>query len=186
MNQMKFSISGSQGTGKTTLLEALTTQPATQDFFQYNSPSRQAFKLGFGINTNCNNISQLYIYNKHLENIVLAKQEQCIFDRCILDAVAYSLVSLEDRIISEYVVEYGTNLLLEILPLYNKIFYIKPEFNIVPDGVRNTDEKYRKRVSKKYEDLIHIIKARKNMPEIIYLSGSVEQRVETIKKHINV
>lgn len=123
----------------------------------------------------------MFIYNKHFERIVTPESNKCIYDRCILDAVAYAMVSYEqNRSIDEYVYDYGLNLFYELMPKYDIVFYTTPEFDIIGDGVRNIDETYRLKVDEKYKALALRWTQLNDNVKIVPLCGSVNQRIETI------
>jgi nicotinamide riboside kinase len=184
LNNNKICFSGPQCTGKTTLLHYLDTIPAAREYDTYNSPSRDAFNLGFEINNNADNLAQLHIFHKHFENIITASSEKCVYDRCILDAVAYASVSYEDKKISKYVMDYGINLFYELMPHYDIVFYLRPEFDIIADGVRSIDEEYRKRVTQEYDKLINAWQSRRNTTTIVPLTGPVNQRLDIVQTYL--
>jgi len=87
-------------------------------------------------------------------------------DRTIIDRYAYTLANnlpLKD---------YYETLLPIKLSLYNKIFYLPIEFNLVKDGVRSEDTAYRKKIDEIIQEILN-----KHGIEYYELNGSVKQRV---------
>ena len=72
---------------------------------------------------------------------------------------------------------------LETCLRYDKIFYLKPEFDIVDDGVRSSSVQFRDEIASIFERYIAEYNLKKH--NIVELSGSVEERLEAIKRVIN-
>ena len=63
---------------------------------------------------------------------------------------------------------------------YDKIFYLKPEFGIVDDGVRSNSVQFRDEIASIFERYIAEFNLRKW--NVVEISGSVEERLKAIKK----
>ena len=64
---------------------------------------------------------------------------------------------------------------------YDIIFYLSPEFDIIPDGTRSTDEKFRNEVVEIFEQLIKEFSL-----TVVKLTGTVEERLCAMKKILNI
>ena len=62
---------------------------------------------------------------------------------------------------------------------YDKLFFIKPEFDVEDDGVRSTDEKFRQYIHHEMESIINKYK----LP-VIRLSGTVSERTKQVLENI--
>ena len=167
---MKILISGTQCSGKTTLLRALQEQPKFKDFDFVIEMVRNLTKEGVKVNEKSDDESQLRILDATIKQLQITKPT--IYDRSILDVFCYS----------RYFRELGqmTNKTLEIVKeQFNKhidefdyIFITRPEFDVVPDGFRSIDIKYRNRINEIFDEII------REYGLITYdLTGSVEKRL---------
>jgi nicotinamide riboside kinase len=63
----------------------------------------------------------------------------------------------------------------KVWPKYNHIFYIEPEFDLIDDGVRSLDLKFRDEIADLFEMVID-----KEKLSVTRIKGSVRDRVTTI------
>ena len=66
-----------------------------------------------------------------------------------------------------------------IISQYDYLFYIRPEFDIVDDGVRSIDPNFRDEISEIFEGFITELPR-----EITIVSGSVRERLDQVMKYI--
>lgn len=173
---MLIAITGAQGTGKTTLLNALKESSLLKNYKFIDEITRDVKREGHPINENGNDETQFAIMNKHIEN---SRLENAIMDRCALDCFVYTSYLLQHNKISYEtysLIEFGFRHLME---KYDLIFYIKPEFELVDDGVRSADKGFRDEVYDIFENII----AYYDLP-VIEVTGSVEERVKRVEKII--
>jgi nicotinamide riboside kinase len=178
---MRISFTGPQCSGKTTLLEKCKSHYG--DRFDYvEEVTRPALKEGLQINEQGNNKTQLYILGEHIENDNL---ENVIMDRCIIDGWVYtSYLSMEGKV-SDIVRTVFDRTFDSLIRNLNIVFYTKP-VPFVTDGVRSTNEKFRKNITSIFETFIPVIKRdRRFKGKIIDLSGDVETRFKTIRTAID-
>lgn len=64
---------------------------------------------------------------------------------------------------------------------YDVIFYLSPEFAIIPDGTRSADEAFRDEVVKIFEELIYDFSL-----TVVRLTGTVEERLSAMKKILGI
>ncbi|EAL2698753.1 hypothetical protein AZ702_09715, partial [Campylobacter coli] len=69
---------------------------------------------------------------------------------------------------------------IELMKKYDIVFYIRPEFDLVSDGVRSTDLEFRNICSNYYDYYIDTYGI-----NVVNLSGSIDERFETAVKIIN-
>ena len=63
----------------------------------------------------------------------------------------------------------------ETVSQYDVILYLRPEFEMIEDGVRSLNKEFRDEVLKNFESLI------KDLKNVVVLSGTVENRVNQFK-----
>lgn len=178
---MIIGISGAHGTGKTTLLKALQSRQEFADFEFKSGITRDLHKMGVPINEGGTTVTQLYVMAKHYE--YAQSHGNVVLDRCALDGLAYSQVVLKNCDDRDYLHALGI-IGHKCLKHYDVIFYIRPEFELEDDGVRTVDKVFHQQIVNSFENWIDLIKTYNNPPPIVELTGSVEQRVEQVIKHI--
>lgn len=176
-NEMVIAFSGTHSTGKTTLLDSLKDDNDFKyDYTFIDEITRRMSKRGLSINEDGDDVVQLLIMNAHLKN---ALNDNAIMDRCVLDGVVYTHWLAKEGKVSEWVLDYAQNVFQLVVTKYDYIFFLVPEFDIVADGVRSTDVRFRDEVA----DLFYYYIERYNVP-VIRLTGSVQNRLQQFKKAI--
>jgi nicotinamide riboside kinase len=166
----KIAISGVHGTGKTTLINELMKIPDLQNFNFKTNLTRNLKQQGIIINEIGNDKTQLNICAKHLENYTYSNS---ILDRCALDGFTYTSVLFNNNYVSEYVFNIAKSIFSNLI--YDVIFYIKPEFEIINDGTRSIDKKFHDDVFNMFEMIIKV-----NNIKIELLTGTIDQRVNQV------
>lgn len=177
---MIIGISGAHGTGKTTLVNALQQCDEFKNFQFKSGLTRDLQRMGIPINETGTDVTQLYVMTKHYEYSQL--QGDVILDRCALDGLTYSRVVLENYQDLEFMNALG-HLGRKCFNYYDIIFYIKPEFDLVDDGVRTIDKEFHQRIVDGFDMWIYNSKYFKKQVPIIELTGSVEERVSQVISH---
>jgi len=176
---MIISFSGPQSSGKTTLLNLLQEKNCHIAFVpevtrlikrQYNLP----------INESGNNVTQLMIMTEHLRNVYkFDDTRKVILDRCALDGLVYTQWLFNEGKIDASVLKVAHTIYNELISKYDLIFYTSPDDVILTDdGERSVDEKFRHGIIEIFKGYIN------NLPNVVTLSGTVEQRLQTIKKEV--
>ena len=173
---MLISFSGAQSTGKTTLLNKLKEDKNLSNYKFIDEITRNIQRKGYKINEMGDSETQKLIMDSHLENSEL---ESAILDRCSLDGLCYTEYLYNKGNISEDVMNYTKDIFEKTIKKYNIIFYLKPEFEIVNDNVRSTDKEFQNEIVKLFDKNIE-----KYNINVIQLTGSIEERLKTIYKHI--
>lgn len=168
----KYFISGSHGVGKTTLINVL-------DELGYNTApeaAREVLEDNSGIMDDIG--LQKRIFDKNLE---LVLEEYEIYDRSIIDSLAYCRVNCnrDSKFREEYEREYELIMNNLIIIKKNCNFYIPIEFGMKNDGFRVIDEDYRREVDGAIRDIYNEL----NIPYIT-VDGSQDDRLRKILKYI--
>lgn len=174
---MRIGIAGAQSVGKTTLINALRSEPSLKQYHICHEVTRRVKSYGHGINEDGNDITQRLIMQEHIVNVFM--HEDMITDRTALDGLVYSAYMHAFKKISDETYLYAEKVFEKLLPYYDIIFYIEPEFEIIDDGVRSTDKKFRSDVIKIFDEAIKI-----KAVKVHKISGSVRERVEQVLKVI--
>ena len=172
---MKLIFTGSQGTGKSTILN---NTPIANKITEV---VRSLSKEGVKINRDGDADGQLIIFEAYKE--LLTQKGDWVSDRGLTDVLAYTIY-LQMNASDDDKRAKLTNVMLsqmEDLVKYNKknpdvmYVYFPIEFGVVGDGVRDTDEVYRADIDSLIVRLLDISGA-----HYITIHGSVEERIDTI------
>lgn len=172
---MKISLSGCQGTGKTTLLKKIEEEAGLFCIKEVIRELKAKHNISF--NKECNYRSQLLILNTHLQNALI--YPNFITDRSSIDAFVYAIYSYQQKVFTEEEFRNFKRLFQVTLPLYDKFFYLPIEFDLKDDGVRSMDDTYRNETDKIFRGIFKEYRI-----NFIELKGSVEDRVKDFKNYI--
>ena len=173
---MRAAITGAQSTGKSTLLNALKKEYPNIKFVE--EITRDLKAQGYKINEEGDDDTQVQIMNLHKK--YSNSDEDVIYDRCALDGIVYTHYLYNQGNISEDVFQKSLDIFHEIINSYDKICYLKPEFDIVDDGERSTNKTFRDEIVDLFEQYIRFYNI-----NVIVLTGSVEERVQQFKEVFN-
>ena len=147
----KIGIMGTHGTGKTTLAFQLAYQ------YKKTNPEKTIFILPgiarlspFPLNENANIQGQRWIYHKQMTAEL--ENQKCnilICDRTILDNLAYSKILGFECIVENYL-----NSAISWLQTYWKLYWLRPEYPIMADGVRNISIEFQAQIDSVLNDWI--------------------------------
>ena len=184
---MRIAFAGSHSTGKTTLISFFETRVREKNpslkITKISNIPRQVIARGFPMEKNstvdayCN-----YILDQFREER-LAMEQGCdllMSDRTVLDAVGYALTNRD--IPRPFVPQYFIDMLIEVwlreALFYDLYVFLPVEFDMVQDGVRPVDERYRQSVSLQIQRLLtqHL------QDRFLIASGSVEQRFKVLSE----
>lgn len=175
---MKIGIAGAQSVGKTTLLNALRSEPCFKHYKICDEVTRQVRAMGFDINENGSDKTQHMIMLKHLENVFM--NNNMITDRTALDCLVYTRYLWKNGKVTDNTMNHITTMFGKMWHCYDIVFYIGPEFDIVDDGVRSVDEIFRDSIVEEFKQAIAELQLHKD--RFFYLSGSVVSRVNRVKE----
>lgn len=173
---MKIAISGVHGQGKTTIINSLRGIEAFKDYIFVDSPTR-ALQSNVTINEYGTQDTQVSIMFGHYQN-VMCNGSNVILDRCALDGMAYTKFFTPKINIS--VIDSLQSMYYYLMQQYDLIFYVVPELKPTHDGTRSINEPFFEAIKSNFEFLL-----KADRHKVTMLSGTVEQRVNTILSKIN-
>lgn len=168
--QMKVVISGAQSVGKTTLLNRIKEERPDFEYLSYITRAIQ--DRGFKINEAGTDETQIEMLKEFKRR---ANLDNVIMDRSILDGVVYTHYLYKEGQVSLKTLKEFLMVFTDVINLYDKMLYIKPEFDIVEDGCRSTNIKFRDDVVELFDYYIDIYNL-----DVIVISGTVEERVSQL------
>lgn len=178
---MRIVFTGAHGTGKTTLLNELRPEFEKLDYRIETSVSRYVKKLGLKINEAGDDDTQNLIMAIMAQNALI--YPNLVSDRCIIDTLMYSRYMYDRGSINSETMLKAEITADKIKPLYDLIFWLRPEFEIEDDGLRSVDKEFQKDMDEYFHDYI-----RSNHDitwSVFQLSGSVEERLENIHAQLD-
>jgi thymidylate kinase len=191
---MNITFTGPQCSGKTTLLKQMKQEGGIIGQFYYIDEVTRLVKREFVVDINeegANDITQLLIINKELENLIKHKKEllwgSCegvVHDRCLLDGLVYTEYFYEKKLVSQQVLNQAIYYWYRFHSKYDIIFYPDPhEIKLEDDGERSTDIEFRDAIIDKYEN--YYLNQLQWKDRVVKLKGTVEERIKHIKIVLN-
>lgn len=172
---IRIGITGAHSTGKTTLLNALRSEPAFADLDICTEVTRDVRALGLEINEGGTDLTQRLIMNQHIVNIFM---HPCMLtDRTSLDGLIYTEWLYKHGKVSKKTLEYAEKVFNQTIYEYDILFYLPVEFEIETDGVRSTDITFQREIAQEFNKFVN--SWADSRPWIVPLSGSVRGRVQT-------
>lgn len=181
---VKVNFVGTQGTGKTTLLEAARKDEAFKDFQFCTEIVRDLVKKkNLSINESGNAKSQKVFFDAY--NKILNKNGY-ISDRCIIDVHAYTNYLYDYKPIknekeprSLYKEILRENSILKSLnkDSFGIIIYFPIEFELVDDGIRSLNVSFQEYIDQYIVSILN-----KYQLPFYTIRGSVEQRLKQLKE----
>jgi predicted ATPase len=176
---MKYALTGSHGVGKTTIINEL------YDYLEVSrikpiinsSNARKIMLSGRTINDSGDDIVQMIVECSHVSKFC---EDNWFADRSVVDGYAYTKYLHEREKVSDEVMNVVGKLMSTFVKLYDNVFYIPVEFDMVKDGVRKEDAQFQKDIDKIIFDTMY-----DNNVHFHTISGSVIERVEKIKSIIH-
>ena len=176
---MKYALTGSHGVGKTTIINEL------YDYLEESkikpiinsSNARKIALSGRTINDSGDDIVQMIVECSHVSKFC---EDNWFADRSVLDGYAYTKYLHAVGKVSDDAMNVVEKLMSTFVKLYDNIFYIPVEFDMVKDGVRKEDAKFQKNI-----DNIIFNTMYDNKVHFHTIEGSVAERVKKIKDIIH-
>jgi len=169
---MKIGLCGTMSVGKTTLVNALKDLPEFKDYNFATERSKYLSSLGIPLNHETTIEGQTIFLAERVTELM---QENIITDRTIIDVMAFTYCSDKTNIINAEDFEFYAK---RFVRQYDYIFYISPKgIPIEDNGVRETDEKYRKSIDTTIQQLLF-----RHRPVYYTLSGTTDERIQQILK----
>ena len=139
-----------------------------------------AQSTGKTINEEGGDITQFLIMADHVQNLFSKdKTDVTVFDRCAVDGVVYTRWLQLEGMVSAEVYRACCKIYDSIIDRYDVIFYTDPaDVELVDDGERSIDVGFRDDIIKLFNEKI------KSLDNVVVLSGTVEERLKTVKKTV--
>jgi nicotinamide riboside kinase len=174
---MKIGFCGTMSVGKTTLVNALKELPEFKQYEFRTERSKYLRDLGIPLNTDSTIKGQTVFLAERAAELF---KENIITDRTIVDVMAFTHLAKSISYISADKFEaYASEMLRE----YDIIFYVSPKgVEIEDNGVRETNEDYRKKVDKKINQILN--KYSHKIRKLVKIEGSIEERIKIVQEQL--
>lgn len=173
-------FTGAQGTGKTTVLKEFEKKGMKV----ITEVVRRLAKTGVKINKDGDEDGQTKIFEVYEYELGYPSNpiDGYISDRCLVDVIAYSMYLAEQGKVSDEFVKDQMNKLIKFKNENPDIAYcyFPIEFDVVADGIRDTDEEFRAAIA---HNIIAVMQEAGIQPIIV--KGTVEERVAKVQRVIN-
>lgn len=177
---MLIAFTGAQSSGKSTLLQECKKLEEFKDYTFIDEVTRRIKRThGVEINNSAANYdyTQTLIIADHLNNL---KLKNAVLDRCLFDSYVYTWYLYTEDKVSNSVYDFACSIYSEYYSKYDIIFYTDPNIPLVSDGERSDDVVFRNRIIQKFAAEL------KYVQKLIVLSGTVEERIKTIKESLKL
>ena len=133
----------------------------------------------------------MLIMTEHIRNIYKGRTDNLIrsvnkiLDRCALDGIVYSHYLLDKGKINRTTYDACDLIYRKLRNEYDVIFYTSPDdVELVDDGERSIDKHFREDIIGLFDMYLQYSIIEKG-PRVVYLEGSVKERLETIKSTLD-
>ena len=174
---MKIIFTGAQGTGKTSVMDALP-----DSLHKIKGVTRKVItEKNLTINEYSDNASQKHIFDAYEHQ--LTSTDNYIAERGLIDVLAYSISREKANRCSPTLIETQFEHLMKFSVKNPDAVYVyfPIEFEIVSDGTRSLDKEFQNEIDCIIHEILEELKTRYGT-KFITVSGSVEERVKQIEK----
>ena len=173
---MKIGLAGTMSVGKTTLTKVLGELEQFKDYIVQTERSKYLNNLGIPLNTDSTLPGQFVFLAERASELL---QPNIITDRTIWDVCAFTLSA---KSILDWEKRDFVTAAMHLREYYDLVIYVSPEgVNMEDNGVRETDEVYRKKIDQVIQMMLNEYKPKK----LITVKGSTEERIATIISNLN-
>lgn len=181
---MIIALTGSHGTGKSTLVNYFRDKPGfvCVDSVTRTSTTKEERRIG---DVNLDK-AQIVIANNIVEKMteILEMNRQnpnliYVLDRSVLDFIGYCTAFYYRGQLSQAVLDQCRELVKKFIPQIDLYIFLRPEFDLTDDGVRNLDEKLQLAVDDYIKKLLDSFQV-----NFIRATGTVESRVSQIENAV--
>lgn len=189
---MRIAICGCQGSGKSHLIqEFLNRWPM---YKKSEKSYRDLIKdRNISINQEGNEESQKIILNALIDEVQQTTGDFLIFDRCVVDNIAYTLwLNAHDKASDKFVIDCKF-LALQTIKLFDIIFYIplRKEITLQDKETRDSDPKFREEIDNIFKALVTSYEKGtgaffpvEDCPAVITLDGPPDLRCDQIRLYL--
>lgn len=151
---MRYFLTGAQGTGKTTIMNALPVS-----FNKIQGITRQVIQSNnLLINEESNEITQRCIFDAYIRKFT--DTDEFISERSLIDVVAYTTYLYRHKRISKKFLRTQERLLKNFIERFPECiyFYLPITFDIQDDGVRSTNKEFQQEIDEIILSLLNTYK----------------------------
>ena len=188
---IKIGMMGAQGTGKTSMAEAMVNSPAFSLFRTVPSTARQIKAYGYPINREATELSQILVPLLRMVDEAEAFTDKhnrlykqgIISDRTLVDSLAYTMYQNANVWEGGDLVEHVTFRLTQMyMQTYGVLLYFPIYWDNVDDGVRDPDEKYRREIDNNVKAVLDLL----DVPYFTVPNVSPEMRVSWLVDKLDI
>ena len=174
---MKIGLCGTMSVGKTTLVNALKSEPEFKNYTFRTERSKYLNSMGIPLNTDSTLKGQLVFAAERAAELMLPN---IITDRTIIDVMAFCELS---KSMSKAEKQHINGVLWHLIKEYDIIFHIDDlSVPIEDNGIRETDKDYRLAI---HEKISSILGMHRLMPgKVVEIKGTTEERINKIKETV--
>ena len=176
MKNTKICLTGSQSTGKSTVLNLFKEvgYPVITEVVR-----NLVKEKGITINKEGTDATQRLVFNTYSK--VLGETEKYVSDRGLTDVISYTAAGVFEGKVSKAVLDEQEVQLKELIANNPDIVYIyfPIEFPVVADGVRSVDEDYRKQIDNLIHDTLDGLGV-----DYLTVTGTPEERFKQILDYV--
>ena len=176
---MRIALVGSHNTGKTSLYDKMYADTMFSGYDFFPEAVREVSRMGFPINENTTDASQLAMCALHLKHL----ECKCmVTDRCLWDNFIYAWVinSYEKSKVSSLCVRTLESYFLNSIDKIDLYVYCPIEFDMFNDGFRTVDKKFQKDIDNAFQSTCKFIPQER----VLFVSGETPERLEQIKSRV--
>ena len=168
-------FTGAQGTGKTTVLKEFESKGLKV----ITEVVRQLASKGVKINKDGDEKGQTRIFKEYKDLLSELSVDGYISDRCMVDVLAYTMYLAEQGKVTDEFVQKQKKQLVKFKNENPDIAYcyFPIEFDVVADGIRDTDEDFRKAIDTNIRKILMEVGI-----QPIIVKGTVEERTAKVQR----
>jgi nicotinamide riboside kinase len=172
---MRIGLTGTMSVGKTTLVNAMRANNVFKQYETATERSKYLMNLGIPLNTDSTLKGQLIFLAERATELMF---DNILTDRTIYDVCAFTVLAPSMNNSQKYVFEKTA---MELKNDYDLIIYVSPEgVDVEDNGIRETNVDFRNNIDLEIQQLLKRYPPKK----LITVSGSTEERINTILPHI--
>jgi predicted ATPase len=178
---LRIGFTGVHGTGKTTLLREMIGWPELAGHAFLTGLTRlQSKQNGLAINEHGDFNTQLCLVkalNWHVKTL-----PNLVVDRTLLDIYSYTVFHKNQGKLTGSQLNKVRTIARHQQHAFDVVFYIRPEFEVLGDGIRSDDKDFAWAMATIFERVVNEDKI--GTRKIVLLTGTVEERLQQIRKEI--